>query len=85
MPVIISDETLKTAGMTEREAKIEIACYLFDKGKLYLWPAAQLAGMTRDEFLSELHQRGIPAFRPTVEDLMHDLAVLEEIDGGGGQ
>ena len=40
MPIIIPDETLKQTGMTEREALIEIACHLFDKDKLYLWPAA---------------------------------------------
>ena len=34
MPVVISDETLKQAGLTEREAVVEIACRLFDAGKL---------------------------------------------------
>ena len=50
MPVVISDETLRQAGLTEREAVVEIACRLFDAGKLALWPAAKLAGMSRVEF-----------------------------------
>jgi len=79
MPAIIPDETLKQAGLTEREALSEIACYLFDREKLYLWPAAQLAGMNRDEFLSELKARDIPAFRPTLEDLLHDIEVARSI------
>jgi predicted HTH domain antitoxin len=79
MPVIIPDETLQKAGLSERDALIEIACYLFDKEKLHLWPAAQLAGMTRDEFLSELKNRNIPAFRPTMEDIMHDIEVARII------
>jgi hypothetical protein len=33
MPVIIPDETLKQAGLTESEARIEIACRLFDADK----------------------------------------------------
>jgi predicted HTH domain antitoxin len=85
MPLIISDETLKQAGLTESEAKIEIACRLFDADKLHLWPAAQLAGLSRDEFLSELKSRDIPAFRPTVEDFMHDVRVMREFDDKANQ
>ena len=36
MPVIIPDEILKQAGMTEHEALIEIACRLFAADKLRL-------------------------------------------------
>jgi predicted HTH domain antitoxin len=50
MPIVISDETLEQAGLTEREALIEIACRLFDVGKLHLWPAAKMAGLSRVEF-----------------------------------
>ena len=81
MPLVISDETLKAAKLTEREARIEIACRLFDLGKLDLWPAAQLAEMTRDEFLSELKVRNIPAFRPTWEDVKQDMETLDRVLG----
>ena len=50
MPVVISDETLRDAGLTEREALVEIACELFGAGKLALWPAARLAGVNRVTF-----------------------------------
>lgn len=72
MPLVISDETLKDAKLTEQQARVEIACRLFDADKLHLWPAAKLAGMTRDEFLWELKLRNIPAFRLTAEDLEQD-------------
>jgi len=49
MPVVIPDETLKQAGLSEKEALIEIACRLFDAGKLHLNQAARLAGITRYE------------------------------------
>lgn len=74
MPVTISDETLKAAGMTEPEMKLEIACRLFDAGKLNLWPAAQLAGLTRIEFEDSLIRRGIAPHR------MDEQYVREELE-----
>ena len=81
MPLTIPDETLRAAGLTEREALVEIACRLFDAGRLALWPAARLARLSRDEFLAELHDRHIPAFRPTAEDFLHDLETIDRIRG----
>lgn len=80
MPLTISDEVLQSAGLTEAEARVEIACRLFDAEKLALWPAAQLAGMTRVEFEDELRQRKIPIYRPTIEDLQADLTAFERLD-----
>lgn len=77
MPVVISDEVLQQAGLSERDLLIELACRLFDLGKLHLWPAAQLAGLTRVEMEAELMKRKIPVYRPTSEDLANDLAALK--------
>ena len=79
MTLTISDTTLKSAGMTEREMQIEIACRLFDAGKLALWPAAQLAGMSRGEFEDELALRNIAIYRPTLEDLELDLRIMPKL------
>jgi predicted HTH domain antitoxin len=79
MPLTISDEVLQKAGMTAEEARVEIACRLFDAGKLDLWPAAQMAQMTRSQFEEELHNRRIPIYRPTVEDLKADLETLKRL------
>ena len=79
MPVIIFDETLRAAGLTEREAVVEVACRLYDAGRLALWPAANLAGMGRSEFEGELMRRQIPVYRPTEQDLADDLAALERL------
>ena len=80
MPLTLSDEILQKAGMTADEARVEIACRLFDAGKLHLWPAAQLAQMSRVEFEDELHRRRIPIYRPTLEDLEAELKALEEME-----
>jgi predicted HTH domain antitoxin len=75
----LSDEVLKQAGMTAEEARVEIACRLFDAGKLTLWPAAQLAQLPRADFEEELHRRQIPVYRPTVEDFKADLETLDRL------
>jgi predicted HTH domain antitoxin len=79
MPATIPDEVLQLAGWSEREALLEIACWLFDKEKLPLWPAAKLAGMSRGEFEQELGKRKIPIYRITPAELREEVAALERI------
>ena len=63
MPLMISDEMLASAGLTEEEAKQEIACRLFDAGRLSLPEATRWAGMTRTAFEAALLARGLPLIR----------------------
>jgi predicted HTH domain antitoxin len=72
------------AGVAEREARIELACRLFDVGKLDLWPAAKLAGLGRAEFEGELRERNIPAYRPTLDELSRDVATLDHLQRSEG-
>ncbi len=79
MPLTLSDDVLKQAGMTADEARVEIACRLFDAGRLALWPATQLAQMSRVEFEVELIKRKIPIYRFTVEDLVAEQNALDKL------
>jgi predicted HTH domain antitoxin len=79
MPLTISDKALQQAGLTEWDALIQFACHLFDAGKLHLWPAAKMAGLTRIEMEEQLAQRKIPIYRPTVEDINHDVETLTRL------
>lgn len=79
MGVHIPDEVLRQAGLSDREALVEIACRLFDADKLTLWQGAKLAGLSRVEFEGELRHRGIAIYRPTVEDLEQDLETLKRL------
>ena len=79
MPVVISDETLRDAGLTEREALLEIACRLFGAGKLALRSAAKLAGVNRVAFEQALRERQIPIYRPDEGDLADDIAALDSL------
>ena len=77
----IPDGILERAGVTEREVLIEVACRLFDSGKLSLHGAGELAGLHRDEIEDELMSRGIAVYRPTVEDVEKDFATMQKLFG----
>lgn len=79
MGVHIPDDILKQAGLSEREALVEIACRLFEAEKLTLWQGAQLAGLSRVEFEGELRKRKIAIYRPTAEDFAQDLDSLKRL------
>lgn len=79
MPLTFSDELLQQAGFGEAEARIEIACRLFEHGRLPLWAAAQWASLSRVQFEDELLKRRIPLCRPTVADLEADQEVLRRV------
>ena len=80
MPLTISDETLKQLGLTEREARIEIACRLYSADVIEKPVATRLAGLSRSEFEDELTRRGLPWIRvgTTPEYIEQELKALEE-------
>jgi predicted HTH domain antitoxin len=81
MPLVIDDKVLAEAGLTEQAARIEFACRLYELGKLSKVAAAQLSGLDRVGFESELQKRGIDIFRYTDRDLQQDLDTLDRVLG----
>jgi predicted HTH domain antitoxin len=79
MPLVISDDILKQAELTEGEALIEFACRLFDAGRLTLGHAGGIVGLTERQMEDELAKRDIPRFRYTQELFEQDLRTLEKI------
>jgi predicted HTH domain antitoxin len=79
MPLVIPDETLREAGLSESDALIEFACRLFDAGKLTLWGAAIFAGLSRVAFEEELQTRRIAWLRPDEQDLAEDLTAMDRL------
>ncbi len=75
----IPDDLLREAGLNETEAVVELACHLFEAGKLTLWPAARLAGLDRVAMEEALAKRSIPIYRPTLDDLAQDISTLERV------
>jgi predicted HTH domain antitoxin len=77
--LVIPDEVLKEAGLDQREALVEFACWLFAAGRLTLWSAAKLAGLDRNGIEDALLERGIPLYRLQSSDLAQDLATLARL------
>lgn len=50
MSIEISDEIIKTSGLSEKEMALEIALVLYHQERIEADDAAQLAGTTVDEF-----------------------------------
>lgn len=78
MSLHIPDDVLEQAGITEREAVLELACRFFETGRLSLFFAARLAGLTQPEFEDVLLERKIPIYRYTEQDLQSDLKTLRQ-------
>ncbi len=79
MGLIIEDEILKIAKMTEEELRQEIALLLFQRGKLTLAQAARFARMDRLRFQHLLASREVPVHYDQ-EGWEKDLKALEELN-----
>ena len=79
MSVVIPDEILHAARMTEEEFKQEIALFLFEKNKLTMAQASRLAGVSRLQFQHLLASRQIPVHYDVAE-FEEDLRTLQELD-----
>jgi predicted HTH domain antitoxin len=76
MSLIIPDEFLQTAHISEVDLKLEIAILLFQQEKITLGTASQFTGMNQLEFQRILGSRKIP-IHYGVEDFRQDLRTLE--------
>ena len=79
MSVVIPDEILHAARMTEAEFKQEIAILLFEKHKLTLAQASRLAEVSRLQFQHRLASRQIPVHYDVAE-FEEDLRTLQKLD-----
>lgn len=57
----------------ERELSIMLAAQLYDIGKLSLGQAANLVGLSKEEFMGVLGKYKISIFGETIEDIDSDL------------
>ncbi|MCL1468348.1 UPF0175 family protein [Argonema galeatum] len=78
MSVIIPDEILTVAKISETELKLEIAILLYQKSKISTGTARHLAGMNLIEFQKELASRNI-CINYDAEDFQSDLETLKRL------
>jgi predicted HTH domain antitoxin len=81
MPLVISDEVLRAAQLTEKEALVEFACRLFEAGRLSLGHAGEIAGLSKSQMEKELIARDIPRYVYTPEMLEKDIQALKMMEG----
>ena len=79
MSLTITDEQLRAMRMDDAEARIEIACRLFDAAKLSFGHATGLAGISEDQMYQEIEKRNIPRYRYTAEHLAQDIEALKKL------
>jgi predicted HTH domain antitoxin len=76
MSVLISDEVLQAAQMSDAELKMELSVLLYQQKKLGLSKAKEVAGVTLIEFQQELSRRQIAVF-DDLEGLEVEIAKLK--------
>lgn len=79
MPLLISDEQLEQAGLTEHGARLELACRLYDANRLTLHQAATWVGLDRPGMETALLSRGISVYRFLDEDAEIELAAARRL------
>ncbi|MFC1851646.1 UPF0175 family protein [candidate division CSSED10-310 bacterium] len=78
MSLVISDDMLQAARMTEAELRQEIAVMLFQREKLTLAQASRLANMNRYHFQHLLSSRNIHVHYD-VKEFEQDLETLRQL------
>jgi predicted HTH domain antitoxin len=81
VPLVITDELLRSAGLTERQAAIEIACQLYAAGVLDIPQAMRLAGVSRSDFEAACLDRKVTVYRYTEEMLAEDMQTAQRLEG----
>ncbi|MFZ5516884.1 MAG: UPF0175 family protein [Candidatus Zhuqueibacterota bacterium] len=79
MSLIIPDEVVKSTRMSLSELSLEIAVMLFQKGKLTLGQASQLADISQYQFQHLLLSRKIPVHYDELE-FEADVKTLKELN-----
>ncbi len=77
--LIIPDHILQSTRMSQEELKAEIAVMLFQKMKLTLGQASELAGMSQLQFQHLLASRQI-SIHYEIDDFEQDLKTLQELE-----
>ena len=59
--------------LTEKEAAMILAAKLYDMEILTMGRAAEVAGISKREFMETIGKYGVPTFKYTFEDYLHDV------------
>ncbi|MCC6328493.1 MAG: UPF0175 family protein [Acidobacteria bacterium] len=74
MTATIELQLPESVSISEEEIKMIVAARLFDLGELSSGQAAELAGITKREFIESVGRYGVSIFQYSAEELERDLA-----------
>lgn len=80
MSVLITDDIIKQANMSEPEFKLELAVFLYSNDILAMGKASEFAGLPKAIFQKILSERGINVSYDK-EEFDRDLATIRKIFG----
>lgn len=78
MAVLISDDLLRSAHVSDDELRREIAVMLYGSNKLTLGQASEFCNLSQFEFQNILGDRHIPMHYDT-EEFARDLTILDSM------
>lgn len=78
MSVVISDDILQSARLSEQELRQEVALMLFERERLTLAQAARLATMERLAFQHLVSSRNMTVHYD-IEEFQEDIETLREL------
>ena len=78
MQLVIPDYVIQSTNLSERNFKIELACWMYQKQFFTLEQGAKFSGISQLEFMKELGNRGVE-WNYSVDDLHDDLNDLESL------
>jgi len=78
MDLLIKEEVLRKAEITAEELLIEMAVHLYDRGRLSMGQARNLAGLDQLSFQKEMAKRDV-YIKYDIEDLETDLENLKKL------
>lgn len=78
MSVVIPDDILQAAKMTEDELRLEVAILLYKQDKISSGKACAWTGLTVIDFQHELARRGL-CINYDVEDFQADVKTLQSM------
>ncbi|MBK9012588.1 MAG: UPF0175 family protein [Saprospiraceae bacterium] len=77
MALVISDELLKQACLSEKELMLEIALVFYQRKKFSIGLAARFAGISIRQMHEELSKRDIP-LNISPEDVLEDWQTINQ-------
>lgn len=77
--LVLDDEFVKAADMTESELKLELAIWLYDANKVSLRKASKMASLHWLDFSKILSERNIPTVKTTEEDLEIEIKTVNSL------